>query len=323
MREGLFIRKNKERWEKLEEKTPVDPDEMAGEFTRLVDDLAYAKSFYPTSRVTKYINSLASRIYLGIYQNRKEESNRLVRFWTFDVPYTIGKHYRIMLFACGIFALFFIFGFFLSTREPAIFDEIVGQPGYVAMSENNIKAGNPFGVYQDENEFAMFIGIMSNNVQVAFMYFSRGILIGVPSLYSLIFTSLMVGSFEEIFHRHGLGLAWVLAVLIHGLLELSAIIVACAAGMIMGTGYLFPGTGRRWTAFVQGVKDGAKLIISLVPVFIVAAFFESYVTRYYQKMSIVLNIIILLFAAFFVIWYYIVYPIILHQRVKAGFLKNV
>ncbi len=48
-----------------------DPDEMAADFTQLVDDLAYAKTFYPPGKVTNYINSQASRIYLDIYKNRK------------------------------------------------------------------------------------------------------------------------------------------------------------------------------------------------------------------------------------------------------------
>jgi len=50
---------------------PDDADEMATEFTKLVDDLAYAKTFYPASKVTQYINGQASKIYLGIYGNRK------------------------------------------------------------------------------------------------------------------------------------------------------------------------------------------------------------------------------------------------------------
>ena len=57
-----------------------DPDEMAADFTQLVDDLAYAKTFYPSGKVTSFINAEASKVYLDIYKNRKEESNRLVNF---------------------------------------------------------------------------------------------------------------------------------------------------------------------------------------------------------------------------------------------------
>lgn len=316
MREGLFIKKNKDRWEKLEKQTPVDPDEMASEFTKLVDDLAYAKTFYPRSRVTRYINSLAARIYLGIYRNRKEESSRIVRFWKYDVPHTIGKHYRIVLFSVTIFCIFFLVGFFASVKDPQILDSIAGS-GYVAMTEHNIRNGNPFGVYQDENALLMFIRIMLHNVRLSFQYFFEGVIFGIFSLRALIYNSFMVGSFEQLFHRNGLGLAWVLAVLIHGLLELTALILACSAGMILGTGMLFPGTGRRWDTFRQGAKDGVKLIVGLVPIFVTAAFFESYVTRHY-KMPLILNLILLLTLASFVVWYFIMLPIRLHRKTKAA-----
>jgi uncharacterized membrane protein SpoIIM required for sporulation len=99
------------------------------------------------------------------------------------------------------------------------------------------------------------------------------------------------------------------------MLELTALIVACAAGVVLGTGFLFPKTGRRFDAFREGAKDGVKMIIGLVPVFMVAAFFESYVTRYY-KMPLPLSLLILLSTTSFVIWYFIIYPIKLEKKIK-------
>ncbi len=72
---------------------------MASEFTRLVDDLGYAKTFYPTSHVTQYINSLATRIYLDISTTRNEESNRLRPFWKYDVPLNVRKPHITLLYA--------------------------------------------------------------------------------------------------------------------------------------------------------------------------------------------------------------------------------
>lgn len=307
MREGLFIKKNKDRWERLEYQTPEDPDEMASDFTRLVDDLAYAKTFYPTSRVTQYINSLAARIYLGIYRNRKEESNRLVRFWKKDVPLTVGKHHRIILFALLIFLVFGAVGFFSSAHEPSFVREVLSD-GYVDMTEKNIEEGNPFNVYGDKHSFVMWVRIMLNNILVSFIYFFRGIALGIPSLTALGKESIRIGAFEQMFYAHGLGGQAVVTVLIHGMLELTAIIIACSAGLIMGTGYLFPKTGSRFEAFREGTRDGVKMIIGLVPVFVVAAFFESYITRYY-KMPLPLSLAILAASASFIIWYFVVYPV--------------
>src|SRR5436190_18791779 len=107
---------------------------MAKDFTRLIDDLAFAKTFYPHSKVTKYINSRASRIYLSIYKNRKEESNRLVTFWKYDLPLTIHKHYRVILFCFIIFLVFFAIGFFTSLEDKNMARSIFGD-SYVDKTE--------------------------------------------------------------------------------------------------------------------------------------------------------------------------------------------
>ena len=314
MREGLFIKKNKERWEKVQYETPVTADEMAKDFTLLVDDLAYSKTFYPHSKVTKYINSLASRIYLQIYRNRKEESNRLVKFWKQDVPVAVHKHHKTILIGLIIFFLFFSVGFFSSSSDPAFIREVLGD-NYVEMTERNIQHGNPFGVYQDENSFVMWIRIMVNNILVSFIYFFRGIVAGVPSLVALGQESIRLGAFEQMFSSKGLGGQAIITVLIHGMLELTAIIIACAAGVVMGKSYLFPGTKRRIDSFREGTKDGIKMVIGLIPVFMVAAFFEGFITRYY-KMPILLSSCILLTTGSFIIWYFIIYPIRLHRRLN-------
>ena len=63
MREGHFIKQNIDRWESYQEPTE-DPDEVAKRFTYLVDDLSYAKTFYPSSNTVRFINGLAANIYL-------------------------------------------------------------------------------------------------------------------------------------------------------------------------------------------------------------------------------------------------------------------
>ena len=312
LREGLFIKKNKDRWEKIQEDESRDADEMARDFVQLVDDLAYAKTFYRTSRVTRFINSLASRIYLRIYQNRREESNRFVRYWKIDLPETIGKHYKILLFCTFLFVLFYLVGFFIAYYDKNYIREVLGD-SYVEMTEENIAKGNPFGVYQSGNPVISWLGIMVNNIQYAIIAFLKGLAVGIFSLADLISTAMMVGAFHEMFAAHGLGVEFLLAVMLHGLLELTAIVVACAAGVVIGTSFLFPGTMGRLQAFKSGVKDGVKIMVGLMPVFCVAAFFEGFITGLY-KMHIALNLLLLLLLAGFVVWYFIIYPYQLKKR---------
>ena len=310
----MFIKSNKDRWEKVQKGAATDPDEMATNFIQLVDDLAYAKTFYPTSRVTHYINSLAARIYLGIYQNRKEESNRILNFWKTDLPLTIRKHHGVILFSFIIFAVFFSVGFFSSMKDDSFVRQMLGDD-YVNMTEENIENGNPFGVYQSGSSFLMWVGFMINNIMVSLMYFVRGIAFGVLTITALMKESVRIGAFEYMFFAKGLGGQAVVTVLLHGLLELTAIIIACAAGVVLGKSFLFPGTIKRLDALRQGAKDGVKIVIGLMPVFAVAAFFEGFVTRHY-KMPLFLSLSMLAVSATFVIWYFIIYPIRL-QRKKA------
>ena len=285
---------------------------MASEFTRLIDDLGYAKTFYPTSKVTQYINSLATRIYLNIYKNRKEESNRLFNFWKYDVPLTIRKHHLTLLFTFILFILFFAVGFFSAANDANFTRDVLGN-NYVDMTEENIEEGNPFGVYRSGNSFLMWLGLMINNIMVSLMYFAKGIFFGILSIYSMIKEAIRLGAFEHMFFAKGLGAKAAVTVLIHGMLELTAIIIASGAGLVLGKSFLFPGTISRWKALQIGVKDGVKIVIGLMPVFAIAAFFEGFVTRNYN-MPILLSAVLLLISASFIIGYFILYPMRLQKR---------
>jgi uncharacterized membrane protein SpoIIM required for sporulation len=219
-----------------------------------------------------------------------------------------------MLFSAFIFILFYTVGFFTAKHDPTFVREVFGND-YVDKTERNIESGNPFGIYQQGDSFFLWIAIMINNIIVSFKYFGEGILLGVFSLKALGQESMRVGVFNYMFFAKNLGSQFVLAVMIHGLLELTAIVMSCGAGAVMGTSYLFPGTRSRLDAFKAGVKDGVKIIVGLVPVLMIAAFYEGFVTRHY-KMPLLLNLLLLGSSAAFIVYYFIVYPLKLKRQEK-------
>jgi len=314
VREALFIKKHKKKWSKIQQSQATNPDEMANDFTELVNDLAYAKTFYPTSKVTQFINGQASKIYLSIYKNRKEESNRIVTFWKYDLPLTIRRYHRVILFMFIFFCIFFVVGFF-SSRQDETFVRQMLSDDYVDKTIQNIEEGNPFGIYQSGSSFLSWMGIMINNIKVALVYFSEGIFFGILTIKDIMTESISIGSFHYLFFSRGLGLQWALAVLIHGTLELWSIIVAGAAGVILGMGLLFPGTTKRIDSLKRAAKDGVKITIGVLPVFIIAAFFEGFVTRHY-KMHWIFSSLILFSSTIFIIWYFIIYPIRLQRKLR-------
>lgn len=314
MREALFIKKNKDRWLKNQSEPPTEPDEMAKTFTQLVDDLAYAKTFYPSGKTVQYLNKQASDIYLSIYKNRKEESSRLVYFWKYELPMVIFKHWKTLLFSFILFTTFFLLGFFVSAKDQEVADNFFGN-GYVQKTLENISEGNPFGIYETGNPILSWLRIMINNIRVAFIFFVTGIFCGVPTMYKLAETGAMVGIFDQLFASKGLGIQFWLVVFVHGTLEITAIILAGAAGFILGKSFLFPGTKKRMDAFREGAKDGVKIMIGIMPAFIIAAFFEGLFTRLYNDAAWFTTLLTTA-SVIFVFWYFIIYPLQLAQRAK-------
>jgi uncharacterized membrane protein SpoIIM required for sporulation len=314
VREGLFIKKNIDKWKNYQYEPATDPDEMAGQFTELVNDLGYSKTFYPHSKVTQYLNGLASRIYLGIYKNKKEESSRIARFWKTDLPLIVRKYHREILYAFLIFLLFAIMAAFSAAHDETFVRGVLGDR-YVDMTEENIAKGDPFGVYKNEDQLSMFSFIVVNNVKVSFLVFVLGILLSTGTIWMLFTNGVMIGAFQYYFFAKGLGWKSVLVIWIHGTLEISSIIIAGGAGLILGNSILFPGTHKRLHSLKRGARDGVKLMIGLIPVFAVAAFLEGFVTRY-STMPVWLSLLILLSSLSFVIWYFVLYPIKLAKRMN-------
>src|ERR1700722_4183322 len=314
MREGLFIKKNIDKWKQYQYDPAKDPDEMAGQFTDLVNDLGYAKTFYPQSKVTQYLNGLASRIYLGIYRNKKEEASRISRFWKTELPLIVRKYHREIGYSFLIFLLFAVIAAFSAAHDESFVRGVLGDQ-YVDMTEENIAHGDPFGVYKRQDQLSMFFFIAVNNIQVSFTIFVLGFLVSIGTVWQLFRNGVMVGAFQYYFFAKGLGWQSVLVIWIHGTLEISAIIISGPAGIVLGNSILFPGTHRRIDSLKRGGKDGLKLMIGLVPIFIAAAFLEGFVTRY-SKMPVWLSGCILLASASFVIWYFVVYPIRLGKKMS-------
>lgn len=314
MREGLFIKKNIEKWRQYQYEKPADPDEMASQFTELVNDLGYAKTFYPHSKVTTYLNGLASRIYLGIFRNKKEKSSRIWQFWKTELPLVFRKHHRVVFYAFLIFILFALMAAFSAAYDRDFVSGIL-TPGYVEMTEDNIAKGDPFGVYKDEDQFNMFVRIAVNNIRVSFLVFIFGFLLSVGSVWLLLTNGVMVGAFQYFFFAKGLGWDSVLVIWIHGTLEISSIILSGAAGIIVGNSILFPGTLSRKRSLLNGAKAGLKILIGIIPLLMLAAFLEGYVTRY-TSMPKPISISILAISFVFIVWYVGIYPILLEKRLK-------
>lgn len=315
MREAVFLRQNQERWQQYEKQPPTGPDELAARFVALTDDLAYAQTFYPTSPTTAYLNGLTGKLHQRLYANKREGRGRFARFWAVELPLVVARHHRTLAITAIIFLIFTALGA-LSAAYDDSFVRVVMGDAYVNQTIENIRKGDPMAVYKQEGETLMFLGITANNIYVALSIFVLGATLGVGTLVQMFRTGLMLGSFQYFFYHYHVLRASVLAIWIHGTLEISAIVVAGAAGFVMARGLLFPGTFSRAEAFRLAARDGLKMAIGLVPIFVVAGFLEGFVTRH-TEMPVAASLAIIGSSAAFIGWYFILYPRQLMRRLEA------
>lgn len=320
MREAAFVKQNKDKWLRfeslLQNREQIAPDELSSLYMEVTDHLSYAQTFYPESKTLVYLNHLSSQSHQLIYKTKRESSKRFITFFIKEFPLLMYQYQRQLLIAFLTFLLFSIIGAYSAATDGNFVRSILGD-GYVNMTLENIEKGDPMAVYKDANEMGMFLGITINNIKVALTAFVYGILLSIGSLLVIMYNAVMLGSFQYFFYEQGLLWESARTIWIHGTIEISVIIIAGCAGMVVGNSILFPKTYTRLESFKRGMKNGLKIVVSTVPFFIIAGFLEGFVTRH-TEMPDWLAIFIISASLVLILFYYVLYP----HKVHRSYIKQ-
>ncbi|MBC8109797.1 MAG: stage II sporulation protein M [Verrucomicrobia bacterium] len=323
MRESQFVKQHTARWQEFENlsigRTGTNPDKLADLFIQLTDDLSYARTNYPDSKTTQYLNNLTAKVHQSIYKNRREKSNRLITFWTHELPLVFYSTRKQLLYAFVIFGLATMIGVISTAYDEDFARSFLGD-GYINMTIENIKNGDPMAVYKDTSGWAMFLSIPWHNMKVAGFTFLAGVF--CFSWYLLVQNGIMLGTFQFFFYKYGLLASSASVIWIHGTLEISCIVIAGCAGLVIGNSILFPGTYARMESFKTGAIRGLKIYLSILPLLLMAGFLESYITRL-TDMPLWGKLMIIISSAIFIVWYYIVYPVWVHRKTQINIPKTI
>lgn len=310
MTESQFIEQNKEKWRELESllaKKVRDPERLYQLFEQVSGDLSYARTFYPNRSVRLYLNNLTLRIFDLV--GAKKQSTRwhdLIHLFRYEIPSEVVRAWPAFLISFLIFLSSVLIGIISSFHQPQFARTILGHE-YIDMTEQNINSGDPMAVYKKDAKVDMFLGITINNVRVAFLAFVLGLIGGVGTIILLVTNGIMVGVFQYFFYSKGLFLTSFLTIWIHGTIEISSIIIAGAAGLVLGQGLLFPQTYDRLTSLQLSARRAIKILIGTVPLFILAGFLEAFVTRM-TSWAIPVKAAIIAGSGFFVLYMWVWIP---------------
>lgn len=310
MTESKFVSQNKRLWEEYElmidSPGMYSPSELGQAYLSLSSDLAFAQSHYPDAQVCGYLNALTLQYQHILYRRQPHRWRELLNFFIHDVPLSFYKSRKYILLSLALFILGQTIGVLSQMLDTDYFEQFFGL-GYYQTTIKNIDKGNPMGIYASESELKMFFLIAFNNILVGLRYFISGLLTPFYVIYVTVMTGIMDGCFMTFFAQHGYLWDSVVAPNEHGALELPAAIICSAGGMQLGMGWFFPGRKSRMRALRDSAQLSVIMVMAMIPVFAVAAFIESFITRH-QEWPLMLRLGIMFAGFAFIIYYCILLP---------------
>ena len=317
MKETNFIEQNKHKWNEFENELKSDsknPEKLNRLFIETTDDLSFSRTYYPNRSVRVYLNDRAQQIFQRIYKTRTDRKKNFRSFWRLNLPHAMWENRFVLMWAAIIFFVGMAIAV-LSSVYNEDFATIMLGPAYIAETMNNIENGDPMAIYGNMEPVEMFIFIAQNNIRVCLLVFILGMFAGVGTIFILFRESIRIGAFLFFFYQKELFEDAFYAVMLHGTIELSMIILSGMAGMVLAKGLVFPKSFSRLQSFILSARQGIMIMIGVSAFLLIAAFIEGFATRHTDVSNLIRGLVI--FSSFaVVIAYFVIYPYTLHRSGK-------
>lgn len=311
MREVAFIKQNKEKWLEFEQvisnKEKKSPDDIANLHIKIMNDLVYAQTYYPKSKVTLYLNKLAKSSFDTVYHSKRRNKNVFLYFFFDKVPLICYQYRKYIYLSFILFFAFFLIGLLSTFNDESFARQILGD-NYINKTIENIESGDAMAIYKGGSNWGTFIGIYDNNQRVGLNMFLSGLFIGIGTGFYVVYNAIMVAVFQAFFYQNNSFFDSLKGIWIHGTYEIFSMIIEAAAGYIIGASILFPGAFKRFESFKRGMKSAFYIFISTIPFTLAAAFLEGYITRYSNVMPTIICFAIIVFSFVSISYYYLVLP---------------
>ncbi len=250
-----------------------DIEALGRGYRQVVSDLAIARRDFPDDQLTVSLNALAARAHLRLYRAPAPSWRRLGQFfWTdFARRFRSATGYLLVsaLLLFGPAALAYVGALLSPTLREALVPAQLRQVMESGRTWTDIEPGLRPG---------MASLIFTNNIQVAFLCFAGGVLFGIGTVYALVSNGLMLGSVLGAAQFYGVApLLWAF-ISPHGYLELTCIVIAGAAGLMLGDALLRPGLLLRREALARAARRAVELVVGAAPVLIVAGLVEGFIS---------------------------------------------
>lgn len=276
-----FIARNQASWNRLDELTrlprrsltPALVEELVQLYQRTSAQLSHAHTERADAALVARLTRLVAGAAGMLYGTRSRSGAGFARFFTTSFPAAVW-HARRFVLASALLLLVpaFVMGTWLASSDAALEASAsdAAREAYVQDDFEAYYSSAPAG------QFATQVTV--NNIQVSILAFATGALLCVVTAYLLVFNGANVGFAAGTFAAAGEQAKFYGLILPHGVLELSAVIVAGAAGLSIGWAMISPGDRRRGAALADEGRRAAAIVLGLMLAFVVAGTIEAFVT---------------------------------------------
>ncbi|MBD1371511.1 stage II sporulation protein M [Hazenella sp. IB182357] len=273
-----FIQDNQKMWTRLEyliaNFSSLDHDELnefGHTYRQVSSHLAFAQTYYKDHEMNHYLNQLVIRAHNLLYSpTKKRYSRKLYQFFFHRFPELVYRRSSFFLAALALFLFGTLLAFTLTYIDKNF--------ATLFFPESMIHEGNFDETKEQWNYAIVSSEIMTNNIIVAFMCFAGGVLFGSLTTWYLFMNGMLLGSLASLYHQADSAYQFWAYIWPHGVLELTAIFIAGAAGLSLGYKMLVPGELTRKHAIIQEGIISIKMMLGVIPLFIVAALIEGFFT---------------------------------------------
>lgn len=284
---GTFVRKNRPRWQKLETmlgvietRGPRRTDrpflrELSSLYRAATGDLAFAQTHFRGTTLLLFLHQLVGRAHNQIYRPHRFSAQTASRFFLVEIPQAVRDHLQAVTWSAIIFLMGIALG--LSAVQ---FDERAASIILPNSILNSIYSGQMWtgSIFSVVPAPVASTFLFTSNISVALLAFAGGLSFGLITAWILFQNGFMLGVVFKLCADYGLLGAVLAFIASHGVLEISAIILAGAGGFVIANALLNPGSYSRSDAMAQQGRSAVRMAVACVPALVTAGCIEAFIS---------------------------------------------